>query len=292
MDDSPFLDLRGRVVLALVVASMLAASLAGAWFWPEWARTPGDHRFQEACVELLWYGLLACGLYVVSRRAHVEQSMLWGPTIGVGRLMVFVLWAIPLVALSTATAYALFIPLSYLAPAFVERWVLQNPLTTLLAGGIHWDAANVLLFAAINLAAPVVEEYGFRGLLLSRWSVKWGTAVGIAASSLAFAVWHVDPLGGVVFGYAASVAYLQTGSLWAPIVLHIANNAIAWTMAAVASDSSVAVTLSGFQQQWAYGLAALVVGAPWGIWLFRKHGMMRGKPIPYLVAERRSRIPF
>lgn len=272
-------------MLMAVLASMIAASLIGAWLWPRWADTPGDHRFAEACVQLLWYGLLACSLYALSRLAGVRQRMLWGPTIGWRCIAVLVLWSLPLAALSTATAYALFIPLSYLAPGFVERWVFGSPLATLLSGGIRLDVANVLLFTAVGVAAPLVEEYGFRGLLLSRWSVKWGTSMGIAASSVAFAVWHVDPLGGLVFGYAASVAYFQTGSLLGPVVLHVANNTIAWTMAAATGVNAAPATLVGLRHQWVYGPVALAIGAPWGVWLFRKYGMMRGRKIPYLVAR-------
>jgi uncharacterized protein len=83
---------------------------------------------------------------------------------------------------------------------------------------------------AIAIAAPLVEELLFRGLLqnaLARRMPIWGA---ILLSSLAFAAVHLQPYAipglmslSIAFGYL----YHRTGSLRMNILLHMANNAFA-----------------------------------------------------------------
>ncbi len=83
---------------------------------------------------------------------------------------------------------------------------------------------------AIAIAAPLVEELLFRGLLqnaLARRMPIWGA---IILSSLIFAAVHLQPYAipglmslSIAFGYL----YHRTGSLRMNILLHMANNAFA-----------------------------------------------------------------
>lgn len=85
-------------------------------------------------------------------------------------------------------------------------------------------------FFAIAIAAPLVEELLFRGLLqnaFARHLPIWGA---IILSSLCFAAVHLQPYAipglmslSIAFGYL----YHRTGSLRMNILLHMANNAFA-----------------------------------------------------------------
>jgi uncharacterized protein len=85
-------------------------------------------------------------------------------------------------------------------------------------------------FVAIAVAAPVVEELLFRGLLqnaLARYLPIWGA---IILSSFLFSLVHLQPYAipglmslSIAFGYL----YHRTGSLRTNIILHMANNALA-----------------------------------------------------------------
>jgi membrane protease YdiL (CAAX protease family) len=91
--------------------------------------------------------------------------------------------------------------------------------------------------------APVAEETIFRGVALTAWRSSLGANGAIIRSSLLFAVAHVLFIGGDSFGSALSVAavgflgrlpialflgwaFVRRGSIWAPIGLHAAFNAI------------------------------------------------------------------
>ena len=95
------------------------------------------------------------------------------------------------------------------------------------------------LFAVV--LAPLYEELLFRRVLFGRlWQAGW-PVLGLVLSSLIFALVHElpglngKPLGSTVFlilvyagmGGIFAWVYRRTGTLWAAIVAHILNNAIA-----------------------------------------------------------------
>lgn len=97
---------------------------------------------------------------------------------------------------------------------------------TLIAG--RWDTFLVFCLLAV-VAAPLVEELLFRGLLLRWIQGRWGTTVAVLVSSVLFGLWHGNlaaslPL--AVVGVVLALLYVRTGNLWAAIWLHAGFNAI------------------------------------------------------------------
>jgi membrane protease YdiL (CAAX protease family) len=101
----------------------------------------------------------------------------------------------------------------------------------------------LLHLAAGAVVAPVAEELLFRGFALTAWRRSVGARGAIIRSSIVFVLAHVLFVGGNGFREAASLAfvaglarvpvaialgwlYVRTGSLWGPIGLHAAYNAI------------------------------------------------------------------
>lgn len=85
-------------------------------------------------------------------------------------------------------------------------------------------------FFAIAIAAPLVEELLFRGLLQNAIARHVPIWAAILLSSLLFASVHLQPYAipglmslSIAFGYL----YYRTGSLRMNILLHMANNAVA-----------------------------------------------------------------
>ncbi len=83
---------------------------------------------------------------------------------------------------------------------------------------------------AVIVAAPVIEELFFRGLLLRSLERRFGARWAVAGSSLAFGIAHFQGLQlpaliavGLVFG----VLRVRTGRLGPGIVAHAAFNAVA-----------------------------------------------------------------
>lgn len=87
----------------------------------------------------------------------------------------------------------------------------------------------VLAIVMVVVIGPVVEEAVFRGALLEGLTAKWGAGVGIVVQAALFAAFHrslwlLFPtfVLGLVLGWLAH----DRESLWPPIVLHSAYNAI------------------------------------------------------------------
>jgi membrane protease YdiL (CAAX protease family) len=104
-------------------------------------------------------------------------------------------------------------------------------------------AGLALHLVAGAIVAPIAEELLFRGFALTAWRRTVGDRGAIVRSSIVFVLAHVLFVGGDGFGEAASLAfvagiarvpvalalgwlYVRTGSLWGPIGLHAAYNAI------------------------------------------------------------------
>ena len=94
---------------------------------------------------------------------------------------------------------------------------------------------------AIAILAPLGEEWLFRGLFfrslrdgLARWMpLRRSSAIGIALSSLLFAIMHIGD-GQItqwpalfVMGVLLALTYEWTGSLLAPMLVHTLNNSFA-----------------------------------------------------------------
>lgn len=92
----------------------------------------------------------------------------------------------------------------------------------------------VMLILGAVVAAPFGEEMYFRGLLLSMFDVRMRRWVAIAVAALLFTVAHYSTLSAwaplFVFALMLGWLRLRTGSLYAPILAHLLNNAITITV--------------------------------------------------------------
>lgn len=127
----------------------------------------------------------------------------------------------------------------------------EEPSQALLADLAGASPAVLAMSAVfVVLLAPVVEELVFRRSLFAALDRRWGTAAGVAVSSLAFAIVHVELLlagafgvlqmgGLLVLGALFAVGYKLADSAWPPIVAHAAFNLVAMVAVVVASNGGI-----------------------------------------------------
>ena len=184
---------------------------------------------------------------------------------------------------SAAAAYALFIPLSYAHPEFVQWWVIDAPPVILSDSEGYPFLANVLNFVSLVAVAPILEEIVFRGFLLHRWSHKWNLRTAIIVSSLLFAIVHTDPIGAFAFGVGMCILYLRTQSLYVPILCHAANNLIVWILEALykyIEGPEYKYTLDAFRNEWYIGLIAGAIVIIWAVLFLRNPKELRAWKLP------------
>jgi hypothetical protein len=103
--------------------------------------------------------------------------------------------------------------------------------------------SSVWGFIAICILAPLSEEVMMRRIILKdmwrKTGKMWG---GILISSAIFAIIHLNPAQ-VVFAFPAAIIlgwlYAVTGSLSVPILVHMANNSIAFFTSQTDADDPV-----------------------------------------------------
>ena len=133
-----------------------------------------------------------------------------------------------------AGSYLLFLPLIVLTligvAGVLDALKIQpapQPIFTLY---LSENRAPILgwLLVLVTLVGPAAEEVFFRGLVHGWLRGKIGAGRSIAASAILFAALHNDPVAffpilglGLVFGWV----YERTGSLAAPVAVHMLHNA-------------------------------------------------------------------
>jgi membrane protease YdiL (CAAX protease family) len=258
-----------------VVAAIGAVLLRGA----------PPERMQWALFTLFYLGggaVLAIRIWA----GHLNVGRLFGPVPSRSMLRL-TLAALPLMAFSVAGFWLLFLPLSYVFPAFVRQWGLAN---ANMKPVVTWSGWSMQVLVAVVLA-PIAEEVLFRGLLLQRWAAKWGTWRAVMATSALFAVGHVELLGQFVFAVVMCALYLRTRSLWVPIATHALNNAIVsiGTLTAVLQPNApdVKMTLTSLRAQWWVAPVVLAIGIALLEWYRRRYwagvdvrGVLSGE-VPY-----------
>lgn len=160
-------------------------------------------------------------------------------------------WAgVEIVLVAVVYVVALALPLT--------RWVFTDARASDLAA----SAVTGAVLVRVPLATVLLEEVGFRGVLWAQVSRLGGPAWATAVSSVLFAIWHVVPatrlgqanavagqvaagigdrwtvVGAMLAAGLAGVVLCElrrrSGSLLAPMGLHLATNALAY-LAAFAS---------------------------------------------------------
>ena len=266
--DSRFTRIKARYLfLWFVVTTILAIIVIGAaGLFSSIGSRDADGVLAEAGLAWVSYLLLLAVTIPYASRGGVGFASSFGacPSLAeTGRISVI---GIPLVAVAIVVVYVVFAPLSLLWPEAVQSWLFDYIPNAYSARKPYPLAANLLGLSAIVIVAPVTEEWFFRGLLLRRLTLKWGTAPGVVISSLAFGLMHTDIIGATFFGIVMCALYARRGYLWAPVIAHAANNAIAAGFVVLGAHGILdpdAVSVQHLRADWVSPLIALVVASLW-----------------------------
>ena len=173
-----------------------------------------------------------------------------GLHVGLRRLnMPMILWGVLLVVASGVVIE----PILSMFPTEAYDNVMQ----TIGFGG--WAILSTVV------AAPVLEEVLFRGLIFESFGERFGRGAGLLISALLFGLIHgvpVQMVNAFVVGLILGYIYLRTRSLVSVIIIHAVNNAIAYATMAFFGDSGQMTLRELISQSWfywtLYGISALL----------------------------------
>lgn len=126
--------------------------------------------------------------------------------------------------------------------------------------------------ATLVVAAPVLEELLCRGVVLESLRARYGAATAWAVSSLFFGALHLQPVLAVnafVIGLILGYIYIVADSLWATIILHALNNAVAYLLLLTGyGDATLAGLAGGGTLYWSIyaGAVAVTLLSAWRVW--------------------------
>ncbi|RKU32541.1 hypothetical protein C6499_03010 [Candidatus Poribacteria bacterium] len=289
VDSTPFeRRIRARALVVYAILAYIATLISFLIlrnFLPAWFLYPDP--LPEALSGFLLYVFFLLFTFRMLSRSGLSYRRLLGAFPGWGKLVRYSLWAVPLIILSLAAVYLLFFPLSFFFPGLVKSWLIDFYPTLIWTSGEKYVLANLLNFLMIVIIAPVFEEFFFRGILLTRWTVKWRVVPAVIVSSVAFSVPHVINLIGMFcVGCVLAVFYIRTKSLFVPISIHFVNNLVAWIIALLGIRFDILTpytTITEFQESWWMGLLAIVISIPCVILFWRRYILNIDWRVPYLT---------
>ncbi|MCU0304555.1 MAG: CPBP family intramembrane metalloprotease [Thermoanaerobaculales bacterium] len=237
------------------IASDLQASPA-APFWSPWA-TVGWSLLVAAVfvaaqlvVMAVWALAATAGLHELEsvQAASLSGDLFAVATLATAAICIPLIWAATALKARGEAARAL--ALAPLTARQLALWlaatvvlVVASDLLTIALGRplvpdfmtelVEATRVRALLWLAIVVAAPLFEELLFRGFLLEGLRRgRLGAAGAVVVTSLAWAAIHLQYDGYevatiVLFGLLLGAARLRSGSLWAPIAMHLLVNLVA-----------------------------------------------------------------
>jgi membrane protease YdiL (CAAX protease family) len=175
--------------------------------------------------------------------------------------------------------------LSFFNPTLVESLLNQKTFLSsseTVAPLFH----NLLILFTVFIVAPVTEEFIFRGVLLHRWTAKWGITPALLISALLFGLLHANIIGLFVFGLMMALLYLKTRTLIVPIICHALNNLVAVGLELASQNSGTTEridVLTELRTYWWVGLVYIVLSAPWLITFIYNNWPKQSFCLPYFT---------
>jgi membrane protease YdiL (CAAX protease family) len=182
----------------------------------------------EAAWRRVVEGVVVCGALVAWVRVelppHLSLLELAGPLAGASAWP----WVVGLVSIQHVFVGSL------LQLSSVTGWSLVrgDEASWLESEGLSLaDAAYYLLVAVV--LGPAAEELIFRGVLFRHWRARLGARTALLLSSALFGGLHFNHiLISCIQGALLALLYARAGTLWAPMLAHSAQNALALALGA------------------------------------------------------------
>lgn len=201
-------------ILIYITASLIAGVLMGIiliiFKLDPKAMTDSIGIFISFCMSM---GLLFGLLYLMRKQMRISLPKL---------VSKFHRINLPMILIAMVGVFAIGVVIEPLL-AILPEWGIDM-LNNLTQGGTWAIITGVI-------AAPLLEEYLFRGVMQTNMVKGSSPLVGIIAASVIFGVIHVVPVQAVnaIFaGFILGTVYYLTQSLWTVIIIHFLNNGLSF----------------------------------------------------------------
>lgn len=168
-------------------------------------------------ISLIVSGFVAFIIYklMFSRRKRNIFKVCRFEKLSLDKVVVSILAGVTFVSFSSILLFFL----NFLLPSALENH--QENMQLLESGGL------LLFFLSAGIMAPFIEEIMFRGIIFDELERKSSLKLTIIIQGLLFGIYHLNIAQGLyasVMGIVLGLILIWTGSIWAPILVHLGNN--------------------------------------------------------------------
>ena len=181
---------------------------------------------------------------------------------------------LPVIVGTLAIMHGVTIPISSLIPM---PDILQQAFLDTFGGN------GVFTFLTIVIAAPVLEELIFRGIMLEGLLAKYSPVKSIVVTSILFGIAHLNPwqfVSAFALGLFTGWVFYKTRNLSFCIIIHATNNLIAFIAGLFADESAFDQTMTEYYGGAVnYALVIIIsIAILCGCILFLKSRFLRNEP--------------
>ena len=119
----------------------------------------------------------------------------------------------------------------------LSLWIVNIPMPDFINEAFEeLSISPIILILSVAVVAPIYEEIIFRGILLKGMAKKINPTIALVASSLIFALVHMNIPQGInafLLGMVIGSIYLRTGSIYLSIFAHFVNNFLAISLSSL-----------------------------------------------------------
>jgi hypothetical protein len=171
-------------------------------------------------------------------------------------------------------------PLSFIFPSWLENILGDNFLTEAS------ECFSPILYYFLNIInnfmiIPVAESFIFLGIILHRWSAKWGVRPAIIIMCIFYSILSNNFFGGFSFVLMNIMLYIKSRTLIVPIVASIISNAISFILFLL--TLSVENSLEQFRSQLGIGIFCVALSTPLLLWILYKKRIRPNEQLPYFA---------
>jgi membrane protease YdiL (CAAX protease family) len=265
----PFANFRLRNLLVWVIISTFAVGFIDAEL-----ETDSLGSILDCLWHFAFHGVVLLWASWHFMRSNVSVRRVMGALPDSYRWLPAVACVVPLILFSMGSGQITGYLWWLISPSFAKEWFAAE----------DYSICRMLL---VFILVPPVEELFFRGILINKWSVRWGVKRAVLISSLLFAILHQNIIGAFAYGFVLAVLYIKTRTLLVPIVCHVLINLIALGMGMVWENSGLLKIIHTLNQllgsgPW-FGLLCLILSAPWVVYFMRRNWPRRDWSAPYFA---------
>jgi len=281
-EENPFQYIKVRQIALCLLLIIFGLAIQLVIFYMATGR---DYHHLDPIIEVL-LGELSIGFTLAwlirqLKLVQIHPEYIWGklpnhynwlPIIGIVIARVIFSWGIFRVS---------YYPLSFIFPAWTEKILVRNFMDD-ASKSFSPTLYYSLMIIDILIVSPIMDSFIFQGIILHRWSAKWGVRTAIIIISLLSSIPAMGNfLGLFTFRLMKIMLYIKYRTLIVPIVAQLINDLINLTLFFL--TFSVENPLGQFRSQLGIGVFCVAVSSPLLIWLLFKNWIRPNEQLPYFA---------